>query len=173
MKGHVWSGALVGTAGEAGEGGGGTHRISGLGNLLRYEVSLHHLRHGGGGVPTLGLGVRPRSAVWFQKFGFRGGHSQRTFAMYMSTAEGIMCAPRSDRMRAVRARQDAARALPLYLDLAGVAKFLGSAECRSVALLTGAGMSFGACIPDFRSPGGYPVVCTTRDELTRAVLLSA
>ena len=76
-------------------------------------------------------------------------------------------------MRAVRARQDAARALPLYLDLAGVAKFLGSAECRSVALLTGAGMSFGACIPDFRSPGGYPVVCTTRDELTRAVLLSA
>lgn len=39
------------------------------------------------------------------------------------------------------------------LDLAGVAKFLGSAECRSVALLTGAGMSSGAGIPDFRSPG--------------------
>jgi hypothetical protein len=82
MKGHVWSGALVGTAGEAGEGGGGTHRISGLGNLLRYEVSLYHLRHGGGGVPSLGLGVcAARSAVWFdaRSSGF-GGHYQRTLA---------------------------------------------------------------------------------------------
>ena len=40
------------------------------------------------------------------------------------------------------------------LDLAGVAKFIASPECRSVALLTGAGMSSGAGIPDFRSPGG-------------------
>ena len=29
----------------SGEGRGGAHRISGLGNLLRYEVGLHHIRH--------------------------------------------------------------------------------------------------------------------------------
>ena len=52
------------------------------------------------------------------------------------------------------------------LDLAGVAKFLGSTECRSVALLTGAGMSSGAGIPDFRSPGG--MYDTLRPELITA-----
>ena len=60
------------------------------------------------------------------------------------------------------------------LDLAGVAKFLGSAECRSVALLTGAGMSSGAGIPDFRSPGGMydtlrPELITATDRQRRAM----
>ena len=52
------------------------------------------------------------------------------------------------------------------LDLAGVAKFLASSECRSVAQLTGAGMSSGAGIPDFRSPGG--MYDTLKPELITA-----
>ena len=38
--------------------------------------------------------------------------------------------------------------------LAGVAKFIMSPECKSIAVLTGAGCSVAAGIPDFRSPGG-------------------
>ena len=40
------------------------------------------------------------------------------------------------------------------LDLAGTAEFLKSGACKSVYVLTGAGASTGAGIPDFRSPGG-------------------
>jgi len=40
------------------------------------------------------------------------------------------------------------------LDLAGVAELIRSGACRSIAVLTGAGVSTGAGIPDFRSPGG-------------------
>ena len=55
------------------------------------------------------------------------------------------------------------------LDLDGIAAFLASDECRSVAMLTGAGMSSGAGIPDFRSPGGMydtlrPELITATDE---------
>ena len=52
------------------------------------------------------------------------------------------------------------------LDLAGVAKFLASDECRSVVLLTGAGVSCGAGIPDFRSAGG--MYDTLKPELLTA-----
>ena len=52
------------------------------------------------------------------------------------------------------------------LDLAGVARFIASPECRSVAFLTGAGISSGAGIPDFRSPGG--MYDTLRPELITA-----
>lgn len=52
------------------------------------------------------------------------------------------------------------------LDLAGVAKFMASDECRSVVLLMGAGVSCGAGIPDFRSAGG--MYETLRPELITA-----
>lgn len=51
-------------------------------------------------------------------------------------------------------------------DLAGVARFLLSPECRSVSILTGAGVSVAAGIPDFRSPGG--MYSTLRPELITA-----
>eukprot|EP00930_Biecheleria_cincta_P096670 TRINITY_DN88491_c0_g1_i1.p1 TRINITY_DN88491_c0_g1~~TRINITY_DN88491_c0_g1_i1.p1 ORF type:complete len:422 (+),score=69.85 TRINITY_DN88491_c0_g1_i1:59-1324(+) len=40
------------------------------------------------------------------------------------------------------------------LDLEGVAKYIKSGNCKSIVVLTGAGVSTGAGIPDFRSPGG-------------------
>lgn len=40
------------------------------------------------------------------------------------------------------------------LSLAGIAEFIKSGRCRSIFCLTGAGVSTGAGIPDFRSPGG-------------------
>ena len=52
------------------------------------------------------------------------------------------------------------------LDLAGVARFLLSPECKSVSILTGAGVSVAAGIPDFRSPGG--MYSTLRPELITA-----
>ena len=51
-------------------------------------------------------------------------------------------------------------------DLAAVAKFILSSDCRSVAILTGAGVSVAAGIPDFRSPGG--MYDTLRPELITA-----
>lgn len=48
----------------------------------------------------------------------------------------------------------------------GVARFLKSSQCKSVALLTGAGVSVAAGIPDFRSPGG--MYATLKPELLTA-----
>ena len=45
--------------------------------------------------------------------------------------------------------------LTLPVDLAGLAKLiLSPPECRSIAILTGAGVSVVSGIPDFQSPGG-------------------
>eukprot|EP00041_Stephanoeca_diplocostata_P023772 m.591408 g.591408 ORF g.591408 m.591408 type:complete len:413 (-) comp22378_c0_seq16:753-1991(-) len=52
--------------------------------------------------------------------------------------------------RSVRSR----RQQPQTLDLAGIAAYIKSGKCKSVIVLTGAGVSTGAGIPDFRSPGG-------------------
>ena len=51
-------------------------------------------------------------------------------------------------------------------DLASLARFILSTECRSIALLTGAGVSVAAGIPDFRSPGG--MYDTLKPELITA-----
>uniref|UniRef100_A0A7S0B694 Deacetylase sirtuin-type domain-containing protein n=1 Tax=Pyrodinium bahamense TaxID=73915 RepID=A0A7S0B694_9DINO len=52
------------------------------------------------------------------------------------------------------------------LDLPGVAEFIKSEACRKIVVLTGAGVSTGAGIPDFRSPGG--MYSTLRPELITA-----
>merc|ERR1719383_72946 len=52
------------------------------------------------------------------------------------------------------------------LDLPGIADFINSGLCKSVFVLTGAGVSTGAGIPDFRSPGG--LYSTLRPELLTA-----
>lgn len=51
-------------------------------------------------------------------------------------------------------------------DLAGLAKFILSANCKSVCILSGAGVSCASGIPDFRSPGG--MYDTLRPELITA-----
>lgn len=38
-------------------------------------------------------------------------------------------------------------------DIAGLARLILSPECKSVAILSGAGVSVASGIPDFRSPG--------------------
>jgi NAD-dependent deacetylase sirtuin 2 len=55
---------------------------------------------------------------------------------------------------------------PPIVDLAGLAKFIHSPECRSIIILTGAGVSVASGIPDFRSPGG--MYDTLRPELLTA-----
>eukprot|EP00957_Ditylum_brightwellii_P157268 11968974-Ditylum_brightwellii.AAC.1 len=39
-------------------------------------------------------------------------------------------------------------------DLASLARIILSSQCKSIAILTGAGVSVASGIPDFRSPGG-------------------
>jgi NAD-dependent deacetylase sirtuin 2 len=51
-------------------------------------------------------------------------------------------------------------------DARGVAAYIRSGKCTSVAFLTGAGVSVAAGIPDFRSPGG--MYATLRPELLTA-----
>lgn len=51
-------------------------------------------------------------------------------------------------------------------DLAGVARLICSPQCKSVAILTGAGVSVSSGIPDFRSPGG--MYDTLRPDLITA-----
>jgi len=53
---------------------------------------------------------------------------------------------------------------PLTLD--GLASFINSDDCKNIAFLTGAGVSVGAGIPDFRSPGG--MYDTLKPELLTA-----
>ena len=52
------------------------------------------------------------------------------------------------------------------LDIASLARYILSPECRSVAILSGAGVSVASGIPDFRSPGG--MYDTLRPELITA-----
>jgi NAD+-dependent protein deacetylase sirtuin 2 len=52
------------------------------------------------------------------------------------------------------------------VDLAGLARLILSDECRSIAILSGAGVSVSSGIPDFRSPGGF--YSTLRPELLTA-----
>ena len=56
--------------------------------------------------------------------------------------------------------------LTVPVDLAGLAKLILSPECRSIAILTGAGVSVASGIPDFRSPGG--MYDTLRPDLLTA-----
>jgi NAD+-dependent protein deacetylase sirtuin 2 len=51
-------------------------------------------------------------------------------------------------------------------DIAGLARFILSNDCQSIAILTGAGVSVASGIPDFRSPGG--MYDTLRPELITA-----
>lgn len=51
-------------------------------------------------------------------------------------------------------------------DIAGLARFILSHDCQSIAILTGAGISTASGIPDFRSPGG--MYDTLRSELITA-----
>lgn len=51
-------------------------------------------------------------------------------------------------------------------DLVGLARLILSPECRSVVMLTGAGVSVASGIPDFRSPGG--MYDTLKPELITA-----
>ena len=59
---------------------------------------------------------------------------------------------------------DSMRTVPV--DVAGLARFILSQDCQSIAILTGAGISTASGIPDFRSPGG--MYDTLRPELITA-----
>lgn len=57
-------------------------------------------------------------------------------------------------------------------DVASLARFIRSPDCRSVAFLTGAGVSVASGIPDFRSPGGMYdtlrpelITCSEREQM--------
>jgi NAD-dependent SIR2 family protein deacetylase len=52
------------------------------------------------------------------------------------------------------------------VDIAGLARLILSPECKSIAILSGAGVSTSSGIPDFRSPGG--MYDTLRPELITA-----
>jgi NAD+-dependent protein deacetylase sirtuin 2 len=52
------------------------------------------------------------------------------------------------------------------VDIAGLARLILSPECKSIAFLTGAGVSVASGIPDFRSPGG--MYDTLRPDLITA-----
>mmetsp|Transcript_3655 Transcript_3655/g.6683 ORF Transcript_3655/g.6683 Transcript_3655/m.6683 type:complete len:333 (-) Transcript_3655:281-1279(-) len=56
--------------------------------------------------------------------------------------------------------------MKLITDMVGLARFILSPECKSVIVLTGAGVSVASGIPDFRSPGG--MYDTLRPELITA-----
>ena len=45
--------------------------------------------------------------------------------------------------------------MKLPVDLAGIARFILSDQCKSIVILTGAGVSCASGIPDFRSPGEH------------------
>ena len=51
-------------------------------------------------------------------------------------------------------------------DIASLARFILSDECKSISILTGAGVSVASGIPDFRSPGG--MYATLRPQLLTA-----
>lgn len=58
------------------------------------------------------------------------------------------------------------KVLAAPVDMAGLAKLILNPECRSIAMLTGAGVSVASGIPDFRSPGG--MYATLRPDLLTA-----
>jgi len=60
-------------------------------------------------------------------------------------------------------------------DIISLAKYILSPECKSIALLTGAGVSVASGIPDFRSPGGMydtlrPDLITCHNEYERNLM---
>jgi len=64
------------------------------------------------------------------------------------------------------ARSTSSAALRPPSDLAGLAKYILSDQCKSIVALTGAGVSVASGIPDFRSPGG--MYDTLRPDLITA-----
>lgn len=56
--------------------------------------------------------------------------------------------------------------LPTPVDMDSLARLILHPDCRSIAILTGAGVSVASGIPDFRSPGG--MYATLRPELLTA-----
>jgi len=65
-----------------------------------------------------------------------------------------------------------ASSLLTSLTLDGIVDFIQSGKCKNIVFLTGAGVSVGAGIPDFRSPGGMydtlrPELLTATDEQKR------
>jgi len=58
------------------------------------------------------------------------------------------------------------KVLQTPVDIASLARLILNPDCRSIAILTGAGVSVASGIPDFRSPGG--MYATLRPELLTA-----